>query len=717
MVGCSGSPQCRNAIWLPGSIVEAAVTSNICSSCNPGPVYLTQFKFRQIEIPPGFNANHLDKNNNEMDKSWMDFSRDSCHVCGKSRWMTRDAENVTEDEAQARSRKKQCPADSLAWKSFDNKYPSFARDSRNVRLGLATDGFNSFKIMSTSYSTYPVILVLYNLPPWICMKQSSFILFMIIPGEKGPRNDIDIYMQPLIEELKKLWEGVKTYDVLKKENFNLRVTLLWTINDFPTYANLSGWSTKGRYACSCCAAQTSSKWLFNGKKFSYMGHCRWLPDNHRFRCQKNMFDGDEEFQNAPDQTTGFDIFSMLKNINFTYGKMNQPTNTRSKKKAKQVNEEVNVDQHSDDESDEEDDPNEVDLWKNRGIFFELPYWKNQILRHNLDVTHIEKNVCENIIGTILNDGTKSKDNLKSRLDLVEMGIQHYLHPQLHPNGKYFLSPSIFSLSKKEKEVFYTVLKDIKVPYRFLGKLKSYCLNKCYPEGSIPEGYGQPLGKVKIAHLDDTSWVQAHRYVLFHHDSIDPFLENAGTRKTRGCITLVELYQLPPGHRVKVSRNDVGQPIGPEARLLSSYLGIVGRNSNLLPINYESWREMPNSNKNQALYFVKEKFSLEVFDDYLKQALRKRWRDHNSSLKKKYLKNDLSLEEKIKTVIPGMHMYQWEDTVIFWSSQKVQDREHVGVASRQQQKFMHTAGSKSFACLANEEENTSGSKVGRTNSST
>lgn len=59
MVGCLGFPQCRNAIWLPGSVMEAVVTSNICSSCNPGPVYLIQFKFRQLEIPPGFNANHL----------------------------------------------------------------------------------------------------------------------------------------------------------------------------------------------------------------------------------------------------------------------------------------------------------------------------------------------------------------------------------------------------------------------------------------------------------------------------------------------------------------------------------------------------------------------------------------------------------------------------------------------------------------------------------
>ncbi|NAW06103.1 hypothetical protein FGF99_24590, partial [Salmonella sp. gx-f8] len=143
------------------------------------------------------------------------------------------------------------PADSLAWKLFDSKFPSFASDPRNVRLGLAVDGFNPFKIMSTSYSTWPVVLVPYNLPPWICMKQSSLILSMIIPGEKGPGNDIDIYLQPLIKELKQLWPGVETYDALRKENFNLRAALMWTINDFPAYVNLSGWSTKGRYACPC----------------------------------------------------------------------------------------------------------------------------------------------------------------------------------------------------------------------------------------------------------------------------------------------------------------------------------------------------------------------------------------------------------------------------------------------------------------------------------
>lgn len=59
MVGCLGYPQCRNAVWLPGSLSEAVVTTNTCNICSPGPVYLIQFKFRQLEIPPNYSVNHL----------------------------------------------------------------------------------------------------------------------------------------------------------------------------------------------------------------------------------------------------------------------------------------------------------------------------------------------------------------------------------------------------------------------------------------------------------------------------------------------------------------------------------------------------------------------------------------------------------------------------------------------------------------------------------
>ena len=44
------------------------------------------------------------------------------------------------------------PADSKAWKSFDSKYIEFSFEPRNVRLGLAANGFNLYGNMSTSHS-------------------------------------------------------------------------------------------------------------------------------------------------------------------------------------------------------------------------------------------------------------------------------------------------------------------------------------------------------------------------------------------------------------------------------------------------------------------------------------------------------------------------------------------------------------------------------------
>ncbi|KAK5845378.1 hypothetical protein PVK06_001554 [Gossypium arboreum] len=79
--------------------------------------------------------------------------------------------------------------------------------------------------------------------------------------------------------------------------------------------------------------------------------------------------------------------------------------------------------------------------------------------------------------------------------------------------------------------------------------------------------------------------------------------------------------------------------------------------------------MPDSNKNQALDNIKERFALDVLDDYIKKALGKKWRDHKSNLKKEYFKKDISLKEKLRNVLPGMLSYQWEDAEVS-SGQKV-----------------------------------------------
>ena len=131
-----------------------------------------------------------------------------------------------------------------------------------------------------------MVLIPYNLPPWLCLKPSSFILSMIIPGKEGPGNNIDIYMRPLIHELQLLWKGVNAFDSCTNENFALQAALMWTINDIPAYGMLSAWSKKGYYACPECNYLTPSIWV--GNKIYYVGDRKWLPSDHPFRFQANF---------------------------------------------------------------------------------------------------------------------------------------------------------------------------------------------------------------------------------------------------------------------------------------------------------------------------------------------------------------------------------------------------------------------------------------------
>lgn len=204
------------------------------------------------------------------------------------------------------------PADSKAWKSLDRDYPDFAMDARNVRLGLSSDGFNPGATLSSRYSIWPVLLVPYNLLPWMCMKSDNMMLSLLIPSPKSPGNDIDVFLQPLIDELKELWEtGVNTYDAHRKETFNMRAVLMWTIQDFPAYANLSGWSTKGTLACPNCRKNTCSYRLKDGHKWCYMGHRKFLDANHKWRFNKSSFGGKVENDPPPVLLTGDDVLEDL----------------------------------------------------------------------------------------------------------------------------------------------------------------------------------------------------------------------------------------------------------------------------------------------------------------------------------------------------------------------------------------------------------------------
>ncbi|WCJ39818.1 hypothetical protein M5689_020778 [Euphorbia peplus] len=279
------------------------------------------------------------------------------------------------------------PAHSPAWKHFDELHKNFSSDPRNVRLGLATDGFQPFNHSKTSYSIWPIILIPYNLPPWMCMKDPNFILSTLIPGPEGPGDAIDIYLQPLIEELKELWEvGVETYDASRRENFTLHACLLWTINDFPAYAILSGWSTKGKMACPWCNTDTSCLRLAHCQKQCYLGHRRYIEMDNKWRKDKDKFDGTKELRPPPKPLSGSDIIAAV-------------TDLEGIILSKDLSKKTKI-SHAE----------RGDNWNKKSILFELFYWSTNLVPHNFDVMHIEKNICDNILGTIMNVSGKTKDD-------------------------------------------------------------------------------------------------------------------------------------------------------------------------------------------------------------------------------------------------------------------------------------------------------------------
>ncbi|XP_059627474.1 uncharacterized protein LOC132270307 [Cornus florida] len=372
-------------------------------------------------------------------------------------------------------------------KTFDLGYEKIHAYPKNLRLGLSSDGFNPFGDLSSRYSCWPVM---YNLPELSCMSKENMILTLLIPGPKQQGNDIDVYLQPLIEDLKELWDkGVEVYDAHSKMRFNLKAVLMWTMNDLPAFSNLSGYGTKGKTACPTCDADTCSQWLIHCKKHVYLGHRRFLSYNHPFRRKKRWLNGNEERRGKPKILSGTDILRVVKNIKKEWGKYKKQDKKR--KKCEKTS----------------DCP-----WKKKFIFFELPYWEVLLLRHNLDVMHIEKNVCESIIGTLLDMKGKSKDGLNSHLDLQEMCIRDELHP-IKRDNKFYLPAGPHTLLKMEKRRFCERLQQLK----------------------LPDGYSSNIGKCVLIDECKILGLKSHDYHVLMQQLLPVALRGSLQKGSRNAI--------------------------------------------------------------------------------------------------------------------------------------------------------------------------------------
>lgn len=147
------------------------------------------------------------------------------------------------------------PGDFDTWKSFDEFNLGFARDPHNVKLGLATNRVDLFGNLSISYSTWSMIVIIFNLPPWLCIKQPYCMLSLLMRIELL---EMKVMSTDNIQQ-----QSYKSYGTMELILMMLleRSSFVWLMPfyepyDFPTYANLSYWSTKGALACLTCNKET-----------------------------------------------------------------------------------------------------------------------------------------------------------------------------------------------------------------------------------------------------------------------------------------------------------------------------------------------------------------------------------------------------------------------------------------------------------------------------
>ncbi|XP_074290317.1 uncharacterized protein LOC141617046 [Silene latifolia] len=193
----------------------------------------------------------------------------------------KDAEYMLlHDKERKKDGKLRHVADAPQWRTIYRDFPEFGSEPRNLRLGLCTDGINPFGTQSTQHSTWPIMLIIYNLPPGLTTKSKYILLTMLISGPKQPGNDIDVYLEPLIEDLKMLWNvGVKVFDAASGSRYQMHDMLC---------------------------------------------HRRGLDPGHPYRKRKKAFYGKTEHRSAPLVLSGKEYHAWVRNISTDFGKPYKP---------------------------------------------------------------------------------------------------------------------------------------------------------------------------------------------------------------------------------------------------------------------------------------------------------------------------------------------------------------------------------------------------------
>nr|GEW83632.1 hypothetical protein [Tanacetum cinerariifolium] len=114
-------------------------------------------------------------------------------------------------------------------------------------------------------------------------------------------------------------------------------------------------------------------------------------------------------------------------------------------------------------TEEEGSSNQVNkaYWKKFNIWYrKLRYWRHNSVPHCIDFMHVENNVCESLVETLLNVPGKTKDGMNAQLDLAELGIKPELFAR-QEEDKTTLPPAGYTLTNAKKYIFCEMLSNIR----------------------------------------------------------------------------------------------------------------------------------------------------------------------------------------------------------------------------------------------------------------
>jgi hypothetical protein len=139
------------------------------------------------------------------------------------------------------------------------------------------------------------------------------------------------------------------WDEYKQEEFDLRALLFVTINDWPALSNLSGQTNKGYNACTHYFGDLEAVYLKKYRKVVYLGYRRFLAKNHQLRKKDKHFKGMAEHRSKLGNRDGANVFKMVNDLKvvFVKGQGSEPV--------------------------PKDALGRAPMWKNKSIFWELPY--------------------------------------------------------------------------------------------------------------------------------------------------------------------------------------------------------------------------------------------------------------------------------------------------------------------------------------------------------